>query len=206
MTDQVKFFDDQSDRHRRLTDAPIDGGSIGVVEKWASRPLAYVTAETQSNSGTPFGSVPQSKALKLLPLDEREYKKFRTRCDGILTEVRELEASLARNSFADNWVGPAAEIEMLLEDLYDTRWGKSESLKRVVVKLQAQLNNARWDHRHVAFLKEVLRGLRVRYSIDETAVREVAEAVTRHGLDPFRGSLSASETLKRLKIVEEVVE
>ncbi len=206
MTDPVQISDNQSDRRRRLTDAAIDGGSIGVVEKGASRPLAYVAAETQSTSGTPTGYAARSKAPKSLPVDERDYKKFRTLCDGILAEVRELESMLARNSFADTWVGSAAEIEVLLEDLYDAKWGKVDCLKRVVAKLQAQLNNARWDARHVAFLDDVFRGLRVRYSIDDTAVREIAEAVARHGLDPFRGSLSDSGTSKRLKIVEDTAE
>jgi hypothetical protein len=87
--------------------------------------------------------------------------------------------------------------------LYETPWGHAEALQRVVVEVQAQVNNAPLDGRHVQFLADVFRNLRVRYLIDPSAVEEVQESVERHHLDPFRGTVSEPVVRKRYKLVED---
>lgn len=89
-----------------------------------------------------------------------------------------------------------------MQDLYDVVWGEKDALKRVVVKVEGQINNASWDHRHVGFLEDVFVALRHRYSINDTTVGEVAELVKDRGLPLFRGTLSADNLRKHFKLVE----
>lgn len=131
------------------------------------------------------------------------YLEFRRICDAVLTEIGQLQELLAGDQLIGDWFGPVVEIEALLEKLYDTPWGEAEALKRIVVSIQAQINNSPLDGRHVRFLTEVFRNLRVRYLIDSIAVDEVQHAVKRHGLDLFRGTVSEPVVRKRYMIVED---
>jgi hypothetical protein len=97
------------------------------------------------------------------------------------------------------------EVEVLLEELYACKYGQGESLKRVVVAVQSQVNNARWDRKHVEFLRDVVRFLRVRYLVDEATVEACYEMMKARGLDPFRGSICEPRVVKRYRI-EEVAE
>ena len=94
------------------------------------------------------------------------------------------------------------EVEHLLERLYECPWGEGECLKRVVVAVQAQINNSWWTQAHVQFLDDIVGRLRVRYLINEAVVRECYELIELHGLDPFRGGVSEPEVRKRFRIQE----
>ena len=111
-------------------------------------------------------------------------------CDAILTEIGQLQELMTGDQLVGDWFGLVVEIQALLEQLYDTPWGEAESLKRIVVAIQAQINNAPLDGRHVSFLTDVFRNLRVLHLINSAAVNEVLNAVKRHKLDLFRGTVS----------------
>jgi hypothetical protein len=128
---------------------------------------------------------------------------FRRICDAILTETSQLQEVLVGDQLGADKFGPVVEIEALLEQLYDTPWGEAESLKRIVVAIQAQIHNSTLDTRHLSFLTEVFHNLRVRSQIDSAAVEEVQCAAKRHKLDLFRGTVSEPVVLKRYKIVED---
>lgn len=138
--------------------------------------------------------------------DPEEFGIFRRLCDAILSEVRELGISKHDQPLPDDWRGAAAEIETLLEKLYSVQWGKPEALKRVVSAILFQIANAEWDGRHVLFLDETIRRLRVRYAIDSSAVDECQEDARQNKLDSFRGTLAEPKVLKRFKIVEDAAE
>ena len=151
---------------------------------------------------TSVGTV-DKEGVRSPPPEASGYPVFRRICDAILTEIGQLQEFLNGDRLVGDWFGPVVEIEALLEQLYDTPWGEAESLKRIVVAIQAQINNSTLDHRHVSFLTDVFRNLRVRYLIDSAAVDEVLRAVQQHKLDLFRGTVSEPIIQKRFKIVED---
>ncbi|MDB5312086.1 MAG: hypothetical protein JWO38_6288 [Gemmataceae bacterium] len=138
--------------------------------------------------------------------DPALYKRFRRLCDSILSEVRELEASISEGRLPDDWLGSAAEIEALLEQLYDVPWGQRDALKGVVTAILFQVVNADWHPNHVMFLKDMISRLRSRYSIDQTAVKECAESVRLYELDQFRGTATKPMVRTHYKIVEDTGE
>ena len=146
--------------------------------------------------------VRSSRKLPAVEGDPAQYKRFRTICDDLLREVQRLKPVANQTKLSDDWMTAAAEIEGMVEELYDVSWGKKEALKRVVVKVESQINNAVWDQRHVAFLEDVFVALRNRFSIDDTTVVEVADLVKSHKLPLFRGTLSADNLRKQFKLVE----
>jgi hypothetical protein len=100
----------------------------------------------------------------------------------------------------DEACGVAAEIQDLLERVYDCPFGEGESLKSVVVAIQSQLNNAEWGEKHVAFLKAVSRYLRARWVITDHAVVDVGDMIEECCLDVFRGTVSDSGMLAEYRI------
>lgn len=175
-----------------------------------SAPLAFrgsvghtsTTSLTQSAGGLRTSPPRETQKLPAVDGDPAVWKRFRTTCDAILRELRRIKPAVGRTELPDDWVTAAAEIEGLVQELYDISWGKKDALKRVVVKVESQINNAIWTHRHVGFLEDVFVALRNRYSVNDTTVREVAELVKSHDLPLFRGSLSADHLRKQFKLVE----
>lgn len=86
--------------------------------------------------------------------------------------------------------GLVAEIESLFEKLYECPWGEGEALKRIVLEVQLQIRQVKWDRRHVLFVSRVAKTLRARYLIDEPLVNEVYSWMEEYGLDPFRAVFS----------------
>lgn len=139
------------------------------------------------------------------PKDVSSYQAFRRLCDNILEELARIDAFVVQNELCDEGSEVVAEVEALLEVLYACPYGQGESLKRVVVAIQSQVNNARWDRRHVSFLRDVFRFLRVRYLVDEATVKTCYDFMKERGLDPFRGTICEPQVVKRYRI-QEVVE
>ena len=127
----------------------------------------------------------------------RDYKRC---CDDLDAEIRQLDEHVADGVVADEAAGVIAEIQALLERLYDCSFGEGESLKSVVVALQSQLNNAQWTERHVAFLQASIQHLRARWVVNDQTVDEIYAMIEEHGLDPFRGTVSDSGILVQYRI------
>ncbi|SRR5258707_3229313 len=137
------------------------------------------------------------------PPDVEGWKKFRRTCDELLAELKRVDDYFEDDVVSEAGSGVILELESLLEQLYSYPWGAEECLKRIVVAIQTQINNARWTRRHVAFLKEVVRELRARYTIDEAEIAEVKEAIKRHGLNIFRGTVAEpTDAVRKYRIVE----
>jgi hypothetical protein len=148
---------------------------------------------------------PRRGQPRLPPAQGSHYRHFRQLCDRLVEELKKIDDFLDDGGVTEEGLEVVVEVEALLEALYDCPWGKGESLKRVVVAIQSQVNNANWKRPHVAFLKEVLPYLRVRYVIDDGTVAECYAMIKRQGLDPFRGTVSEPVVLKKYRI-EEVTE
>jgi hypothetical protein len=118
--------------------------------------------------------------------------KFKRICNDLDAEVSELRASLVNETVPDEASGVMAEIQRLLELLYDCPFGQGESLKSVVVALQSQLNNAQWTAKHVDFLHAAVQHLRVRSVVNDQTVDAMNELIKEHGLDVFRGTVCDS--------------
>lgn len=142
------------------------------------------------------------------PVDDHAgaHKRFRTLCEELLAEVLKLDDYFDGDSLREDGIEVTLEIEHLLMELYKCGWGEGEYLKRAVVVLQSQINNAVWTRHHVLFLREAVRLLKVRYVIDESTVSDLKELVRSHGLDLFRGTISEPAVRKRYRIVEEELE
>jgi hypothetical protein len=162
--------------------------------------MVFAPLRGGSDVSVRYQSVPRE-----LPKDVAAYREFRKICDDIADELRRIDGFLVENSVSDEGLEVVVEIEALLEDLYDCSHGQGESLKRVVVAVQSQVNNAFWDRRHVEFLKDVVHFLRVRYLVDEATVEACYEMMKTRGLEPFRGTVLEPRVVKRFRI-EEVTE
>lgn len=134
--------------------------------------------------------------------DGEDYRTFRQLCDAILAEVNALEPMLSGDHPPGEVPGEVVEIEVLLDRLYACRFGKDELLKRVVVAIQSQINNTAWDRRHVQYVKDVFRYLRLRYVLGEDTVQACYDMMKLHGLDRFRGTVSAPDVAKQYRIQE----
>ncbi|HTU93568.1 MAG TPA: hypothetical protein VMF69_26040 [Gemmataceae bacterium] len=140
-----------------------------------------------------------------VPKDVATYRAFRRLCDNIVKELGRIGAFLIKDKVSDEGAEVVAEIEALLEELYTCPHGQGESLKRVVVAVQSQVNNTVWDRRHIEFLRDLFFFLRVRYLVDEAAVDTCYDFMKARGLDPFRGTICEPRVTKRYRI-EEVLE
>jgi hypothetical protein len=114
-------------------------------------------------------------------------------CDDISRELVRMDCFLVDDTVSDEGAGIIAEIEILLERLYACPHGQGESLKRVIVAVQSQVNNAPWDKRHIDFLGDIVRFLRVRHLVDDAAVDACYDMIKARGLDPFRGTICWGE-------------
>jgi hypothetical protein len=136
------------------------------------------------------------------PKEVTSYPAFRGICDDIFNELTKIGAFLNHGEVRDEGAEITVEVEALLEKLYACPYGQGESLKRVVVAVQSQLNNARWNESHVEFLKDVIRYLRVRYLVDDATVDASYDMMRARGLDPFRGTVCEPRVIKRYRIEE----
>ena len=179
--------------------APQTGGNGGDVPELSIISEAEVHHERASEQRRRLGW-----GSRFLPPFEgsEEYALFRRICDDLTSEVNSLNDFLVDGKVAEEGSGTVVEIEYLLERLYDCNWGGDEILQRAVVAIQSQVNNAHWTTRHVEFFRDVLRFLRARYVLSESTIDECYEMIEKHGLDPFRGTLSEPEVVKRYRIVE----
>jgi hypothetical protein len=167
------------------------------------------TAAPGSVPITPFPNgpapAPRRSRAPVPPQQETHYRQFRRIADRLVEEIKKIDDFLDGDAVAEEGLEVIVEVEALLETLYDCPWGQGEALKRVVVAIQSQVSNAAWKRPQVAFLQELLPYLRVRYVIDEGTVEECYAMIQRHGLDPFRGTVSEPVVLKKYRI-EEVTE
>lgn len=131
-----------------------------------------------------------------------EYALFRRICDDLVSEVDAISDFVVDGKVTEEGLGAVVEIEHLLDRLYGCNWGQDEILQRAVVAIQSQVNNAHWTTRHVEFLTDVLRFLRARYVLSESTIDECYVMIEKHGLDPFRGTVSEPEVVKRYRIIE----
>src|ERR1700722_8530604 len=101
--------------------------------------------------GVGKGDVNQKRSgpLPNLPKEVATYPTFRRLCDAIYNELGRVSAFMVDDKVSDQGSEVVAEIESLLEKLYSCPFGEGESLKRVVVAIQSQVNNAEWDNRHI---------------------------------------------------------
>ncbi len=125
------------------------------------------------------------------------HRRFRQLCDLIIGDVRRADGYFAEGALTDEGLGFVVEVLAHLEELYRCGWGEGEYLKRVVVAIQSQVNNAAWDRAHLAFLQEFMPYLRNLQQVDDKTVDVCFAAIRRHDLDPFRGSLSMDGSLRR---------
>ncbi len=134
-------------------------------------------------------------------LDDAEARReYRRICDSIKAEARLLQDHVQDGHVVDEAFGIIAEIQDLLETLYDFPFGEGESLKSVVVALQAQLNNVRWTKQHVDFLTAAIQYLSVRWVVNDQTADEIGDMVEAFGLDVFRGTVSDSDVLVEYRI------
>lgn len=122
--------------------------------------------------------------------DQDVRSEYRRICNDLDNEVVDLRDALVGDSLPDEAAGTIAQVNDLLERLYDCPFGSGESLKAVVVAIQSQTNNIRWDARHVRFLDAVTQYLKARYVISDQTVNEVDQMIAEQGLDVFRGTVS----------------
>lgn len=134
-------------------------------------------------------------------LDDAEARReYRRICDSIKAEARSLKDYVRDGHVADDAFGIVAEIQALLETLYDCPFGEGESLKSVVVALQSQLDNVRWTKQHVDFLSAAIQHLCVRWVVNGQTAEEIDDMIEEFGLDVFRGTVSDSDVLVEYRI------
>jgi hypothetical protein len=160
-------------------------------------------ADSSSDLPSPVGKRFEGGAKKRSGKSEDvRYREFRGLLDTTLAEVDRLRDCLVGDVLQPEAAGEIVEIQDGLQRLYRCKWGEGECLKRVVVAIQSQTNNADWTAKHVHFLRNALRAVRARFVIDDGLVRHVIELIREQGLDQFRGTVAEPVVLKKYKIEE----
>ncbi len=118
------------------------------------------------------------------------FQLFREICDELVNLSKSLDDHLVENAVVAEGMGILIQIDSLLEKLYDCEWGDGESLKKIVVTIQSQLNNVEWTGEHVRFAKVIFATIRARRVVNDDLAKECMEIVKEHGLDIFRGTVS----------------
>ncbi len=116
-----------------------------------------------------------------------EYRRF---CDELVADARGLQEHFASGGNTEDAAGLAAELEAILESLYDCRFGEEDAIKSVVVAIQSQVLNVIWTQEIASFMVDVAAFLRARFTIDAETVDTVNDIIEEHGLDVFRGTVS----------------
>lgn len=194
----------------RTSVTATDERSFDAVEKGAGfieLPRSVYPSLSESSSAKSASTVQpriqnrKSRTIEF-PTDIATYRIFRTSCDRIIEELSKIPRYFHGNAVSDEGVEVVAEVEALLEDLYECRHGQGEILKRIIVAIQSQVNNVQWEKSHAEFLTDIFAFLRVRYLIDESVVATCYDMIKEHGLDPFRGSVATPLAAKRYRIEE----
>lgn len=181
----------------------VKGESALVREQETERALSEPSSlKIASPSGRSDGQGKSKSILQKPPKDISSYRAFRRLCDAIFEELGRIDAFFVKDEVCDEDSEVVAEVEALLEELYACPYGQGESLKAVVVAVQSQVNNVRWDRRHIDFLRDVFRFLRVRYLVDEMSVKTCYDFMKARGLEPFRGTICEPQVMKRYRIQE----
>jgi len=173
-----------------LPSASASGEHVRTMPGW--EPTETGARERQKRGWGPKYQPPIEQA--------EERRRYRRICDDLDAEVRQLEQFVVGGVVSDEAVGLVAEIQNLLETLYDCPFGEGESLKSVVVAIQSQLNNAAWSEQHLAFLRGAIQHLRVRPIVNDCTAQEIHDMIEEHGLDPFRGTVSDSDCVVTYKL------
>ena len=136
--------------------------------------------------------------------DRASQQEFSQICQKILIELDDLEAAdcYVDGIVAHEGAGVVAQVDSLLETMFDCPFGEGESLKSVVVAIQSQVNNVDWTRDIVKFLRNVMSFLRVRYVVNDQTVDEIYDMMREQNLDPFRGSVSDRDIKTRYRLVE----
>lgn len=79
-------------------------------------------------------------------------------------------------------------IDELVEKLYQC--SENRNIKTIAVVLKSQLNKAKWKQKHLSFLKEVMTYMMDKSTIDENDANLIWDMIKKHGLNPYRGTLS----------------
>lgn len=133
--------------------------------------------------------------------EEEAHRTYRALCDQLLLHTRRLADFVDQDYVTDEGLEVVVRIEELFEEMYDCGWGSGENLKRLVVAVQSQIGNVRWNRSHVSFLNNLIPFLRQRYLIDGSVVSECQRMVKEHGLDLFRGTVHAPEVRREYSVV-----
>jgi hypothetical protein len=127
------------------------------------------------------------------PTRKNDYQNYRRILDELVGNIEQLRPSVTFEGVGDDAAAFEAEIQNLLETLYDCAWGEGESLKSAVVAIQSQLNNAIWTTTQFELLSGSIALLRSRYVVDTGVVDAIYDLVEQLGLEQFRGTITASD-------------
>ena len=81
--------------------------------------------------------------------------------------------------------GKREEIISIVQEAFG---GGDDHVKSIVVAIESQIRNAKWDERHIKFLFETFKYIDEN-EINETAVNRVYEIINESGLCIFRGTM-----------------
>ncbi len=127
--------------------------------------------------------------------EEPHRRQYKLLCEDVLEHLRDLQGYIEDGVLADDASSGIAEIQQLLEEMYDCPFGQGESLKSVVVALQSQVHNVEWTPVHVKFLRAAFEYLRRRWIITGQTAAEIDDIIEEFGLDVFRGTVSDADVL-----------
>ena len=144
-------------------------------------------------------SMGESYVLKVPPAPELQ--TFRELTATLRAQSREAQL-LFDQGIGDDIFPSIVEIDATLEQLYRCGYGDGDALKSIILALQSQIKNQKTTKEVVAFIVESSSFLASQRTIDDSAVDVIYKIVESHGLDSFRGTLTANHTRKRYKIVE----
>lgn len=132
-----------------------------------------------------------------------DYQGFRALCDNLYAEAQELQRVASHEDFGSSTDGFALELGALLDELYDFEAmpvKQKDILERIVVEVQSQLNNVDWDTRHISFIFDFAGFIRSRSHLVEDHLGIVIDMIKECGLDPYRGTLSGSDSIKKYNL------
>ncbi len=155
-----------------------------------------------------LASESRSIARSVQPMTERSvkqaasYRSYRRICDELVAESKRLESFLVDGKLNEEGLEVVVEIEHILDELYNCKWGEGECIKRVVVAIWSQIKNVQWEESHTRFVRDISVYLRNAYLVNDATIKECFNLIREHGLEVFRGSLVETSVRKRYKIVE----
>jgi hypothetical protein len=175
--------------------SPTTGASVDVPSKPAA--MGYVSTQgLLAREALGWG-------LKYVPKrhDEMGEKQLQRICQSLDEETEALGSLIIDDTLPEEEsASHIAEIQALLEKLYDCPFGHGESLKTIAVILQAQLNNVVWSPNHVRLIEQAVSVLKARKDIDEYTIDEVNDMIEERGLDQFRGVISGDDYISEYRI------